>query len=322
MSAVTAAGLIKFRPVKQGSRIALVAPASSFDRAEFDAGVAELKRLGLEPVWNEKVFEKDLMRAGRPRVRVMDLLRAIDEMDADAVMSVRGGYGSMELLPLLDQERIRRARTAFVGYSDVTSLHSFLGGNVGMASVHGPMIEGRLAKGTTAYDPATFLKSLSAEPLGELAPEGLEMISPGTTSPIAGPLVGGTLTQLLASLGTPFEFRPPDNHVLFLDEVNERPYRLHRMLTQLVQTGRLANAAAVVFGQLPGCDEPGGTVRARDVIRDALLAHGNYHRGPILLGFPSGHTTSALISLPFGVRTVVVPHPYSPKLILEEAAAA
>ena len=149
------------------------------------------------------------------------------------------------------------------------------------------------------------------------------MISPGTTPPrVAGPLVGGTLTQLLASFGTPFEFRPPDNHVLFLDEVNERPYRLHRMLTQLVQTGRLAKTAAIVFGQLPGCDEPGGAVGARDVIRDALLANGNYHRGPILLGFPSGHTTSPLISLPLGVRTVVVPHPYEPKLIIEEAAAA
>ena len=323
MSAVTAAGLIKFRPVRQGSRIALVAPASSFDRTEFDAGVAEIRRLGLEPVWNEKVFEKDFMRAGRPRVRVMDLLRGLDEMDADAVMSVRGGYGSIELLPLLDQERIRRARTAFVGYSDVTSLHSFLGGNVGLASVHGPMIEGRLAKGTSAYDPATFLKSLSTEPLGELAPEGLEMISPGTTPPrVAGPLVGGTLTQLLASFGTPFEFRPPDNHVLFLDEVNERPYRLHRMLTQLVQTGRLAKTAAIVFGQLPGCDEPGGAIKAIDAVRDALMTNAGFTRGPILVGFPSGHTTTPLISLPFGVRTTVVAHKSEPKLIIEEAAAA
>src|SRR4029079_1445492 len=112
MSLVTAAGLTKFRPVTKGSRIALVAPASSFDRAEFDAGVAELKRIGLEPVWDSSVFERVIMRAGTPETRATALHRAFDELDADAVISVRGGYGSMELLPLLDRDRIRRARTA------------------------------------------------------------------------------------------------------------------------------------------------------------------------------------------------------------------
>lgn len=322
MSAVTAAGLIKFRPVKPGSRIALVAPASPFDRAEFDAGVAELRRLGLEPVWDEAVFERVMMRAGSPSSRAVSLLRAIDELDADAVMSVRGGYGSIEVLPLLDPERIRRARTAFIGYSDVTSLHSFLGHSVGLASVHGPMIEGRLAKGPAGYDPETFLKSLTTEPLGELAPAGLETISTGGSTTASGPLVGGTLTQLLASLGTPFEFSPPPRQVLFLDEVNERPYRLHRMLTQLAQAGRLSRAAAIIFGQLPGCDEPGGAVNAIDAIRDALVTNAGFADGPILVGFPSGHSTSPLISLPLGVRATVVAHRSAPKLILEEAAAA
>jgi hypothetical protein len=158
----TRAGLTKFRPVRPGSRVALVAPASGFDRDEFDRGVTELKRLGLEPVYDESVFDKQALTAGRPRVRVMALLRAFDEMDADAVIAVRGGYGSVELLPLLDVERIRRSRTAFVGYSDVTSLHSFLGAIVGLASVHGAMVDGRLAQGPKAYDPASFLRPRDA----------------------------------------------------------------------------------------------------------------------------------------------------------------
>ena len=140
----TRAGLTKFRPVRPGSRVALVAPASGFDREEFDRGVAELKRIGLEPVYDDVVFDRQALTAGRPRVRVMSLLRAFDEMGADAVIAIRGGYGSVELLPLLDVERIRRSRTAFVGYSDVTSLHCFLGANVGLASVHGAMVDGRL----------------------------------------------------------------------------------------------------------------------------------------------------------------------------------
>src|SRR5689334_24978902 len=137
MSPRTASGLTKFRPVHKGSRIALVAPASAFDRADFDAGVEELRRLGLEPVWDENVFERQAITAGRPRVRVMSFLRAIDELGADVVISVRGGYGSVELLPLLDLERVKKARTAFVGYSDVTSLHSYLSAAAGLAAVLG-----------------------------------------------------------------------------------------------------------------------------------------------------------------------------------------
>ena len=96
--------------------------------------------------------------------------------------------------------------------------------------------------------------------MGELAPPGLETVRPGEA---AGMLLGGTLTQLLASLGTPFAFAPPQGYVLFLDEVGERPYRLDRMVTQLRQTGLLARASAVVIGELPQCDEPSGDPTAR-----------------------------------------------------------
>ncbi len=312
----TAAGLLKFRPVRPGSRVALVAPASPFDRTEFEAGVAELRRLGLEPVWDDSVFAQQTLSAGRPRVRADALQRAFDAMDADAVIAVRGGYGSVEVLPLVDADRLRRSRTAFVGYSDVTTVHSFLGANVGLASVHGAMIDGRLAKGRSAYDPVTFLQSLGEEPLGELAPDGLDTLGRGEA---AGALAGGTLTQLLASLATPYEFRPPPGHVLFVDEVNERPYRLHRMLTQLRLSGRLAAAAAVVFGQMPGCDEPGGRLTAREVIAEVM----DGFPGPVLFGFPSGHTTTPLLSLPLGVaaRVVAPAGGARPRVILEEAAA-
>jgi muramoyltetrapeptide carboxypeptidase len=313
----TASGLIKFRPLRPGGRVALVAPASAFDRSQFDAGVTELKRLGLEPVWDDSVFDRGAITAGSPRVRANALLQAVEAMEADAVVAVRGGYGSVEVLPLLDANRLRNARTAFVGYSDVTSVHSYLMG-IGLASAHGVMVDGRLAKGLAAYDPMTFIKSLGTEPLGEIAPEGLEVLRPGSAGDAVGPLVGGTLTQLLASFGTPFEFRPPDGHVLFLDEVNERPYRLHRMVMQLRLSGRLQHASAIVFGQLPGCDEPGGRVTARGVLREVL----DDFRGPVLVGFPSGHSISPLVSFPLGVRSRVNAHPTRPSIVVEEAAAA
>jgi muramoyltetrapeptide carboxypeptidase len=148
--------------------------------------------------------------------------------------------------------------------------------------------------------------------MGELAPAGLESIRPGEAS---GRLLGGTLTQLLASLGTAFAFDPPRGHVLFLDEVGERPYRLDRMVTQLAQTGLLARASAVVIGQLPRCDEPAGEPKARTVIADLFAGF----PGPVLFGFPSGHTTGPAMTLPFGVGARVIGG-RTPRLVIEESA--
>ncbi|MEO8069817.1 MAG: LD-carboxypeptidase [Acidobacteriota bacterium] len=313
MTPRTRAGLIKFRPVRRGSRVALIAPASPFDRAHFDAGVAELTRLGFDPVFDESVFERQPIVAGSAASRAQSFMRACTREDVDAVIAVRGGYGSVEILPMLESAALRRARTAIVGYSDITSLHTQLNCHVHLASVHGPMIEGRLATGISAYDQASFLTSMSAEALGELAPEALDVVRPGE---VMGPIFGGTLTQITGSLATPYEFFAPRGHVLFIDDVAERPYRLRRALTQLRLSGRLSQAAAVVFNQLPRCDEPGGAVTARGVVDECLADF----PGPVLFGFPSGHATGPSLSFPFGVQVTVVARA-NPRLVFLEAGA-
>jgi muramoyltetrapeptide carboxypeptidase len=123
------------------------------------------------------------------------------------------------------------------------------------------------------------------------------------------------LTQVLASIGTPYAFVPPQGYVLFLDEVGERPYRLDRMVTQLQHTGLLARASAVVIGELPRCDEPSGTPTARSVMRNLF----SDFPGPVLFGFPSGHTRGPAVTLPFGVMCRVIADA-RPRLIVEEAA--
>jgi muramoyltetrapeptide carboxypeptidase len=128
-------------------------------------------------------------------------------------------------------------------------------------------------------------------------------------------LVGGTLTQLGASLGTPYAFDPPPGCVLFLDEVGERPFRIDRMLTQLRLAGILGRASAIVFGELPRCDEPGGAVTARGMIADVLRDFS----GPVLAGLPSGHTSGPTLTLPFGVSARVVAGG-RPVLVVDEAA--
>jgi muramoyltetrapeptide carboxypeptidase len=303
----------KPRALQRGDRIAIVAPASTFAVEQLHAGLEELRVLGFEPVYEMAIFEKHRYLAGRAEVRARAFRAAWEDPSIAALVAARGGYGSVQLLPLLDAATFARHPKAFIGYSDNTSILNWLTLGCGLVSFHGPMIDRRLARGEAGYDRDSFIRCLSrTDPVGEITHQQVEVLQPGEA---AGMLVGGTLTQLNASLGTPYAFDPPADCILFLDEVAERPYRLDRLLTQLRLSGLLARASGVVFGELPNCDEPGGDLTARDVIRESMSGFG----GPVLFGLPSGHTSGASLTLPFGVRARVVTST-RPGLIVEEAA--
>jgi muramoyltetrapeptide carboxypeptidase len=306
--------VIPLRRLRSGDRVALVAPASSFPAEELAAGVAELDRLGFEAVYDESIFEKGRFVAGSVASRARAIHRAWDDPDIAALIAMRGGYGSAQLLPFLDTTLLKRAAKPLIGYSDITALLTLYVRN-GLVAIHGPMVDRRLSRGPSAYDEGSFRRVLmTPEPAGEFRPQALESFRPGSAT---GLLVGGTLTQLVASLGTPWAFEPPPGCLLFLEDVGERPYRIHRLLTQAAQAGFFAKAAAVVFGEFPGCDEPGGEPAIADVLREFT----EQFPGPVLFNFPSGHTAGATWTLPFGVQADVVAGP-SPALIVRESAVA
>lgn len=302
------------RQLRSGDRVALVAPASSFPVEEVAAGVAELARLGLEAVYDEAIFQRERFVAGPAQVRAAAIEQAWADPSIAALIAMRGGYGSAQVLPLLDPAALRTSRKALIGYSDITALLSFYQQN-GLAAIHGPMVDRRLSKGPSAYDEESFRRVLmSAGPAGEMRPAALEVFRPGRA---AGPLTGGTITQLVSSLGTPWAFDAPNGCALFLEDIGERPYRIHRMLTQLAQAGVFSRARAIVFGEFPGCDEPGGDPAIRDVLREFTAGFA----GPVLFGFPSGHTAGPTWTLPFGVRAEIVGDA-APAVVITEAAVA
>ncbi len=180
MTSTARSGLTRFRPVGPGSRVGLVAPASPFARADFEAGLRELARLDLVPVFDDRVFEREAIVAGSAALRA-GMLR--EYLGATRYRRGAGRAWRIRAAPrrcrTSTPSACRAARTAFIGYSDVTALHTFLTCHVGLTTVHGPMIEGRLAVGETAYDRASLLASLSAAAVGRLAPAGLETLRPG-----------------------------------------------------------------------------------------------------------------------------------------------
>jgi muramoyltetrapeptide carboxypeptidase len=303
--------VIRPRRLRAGDRIALVAPASGFKTADLEAGATELRRLGFEPAYSEGVFARRWFEAGPPEHRARMLQDAWCDPSIAAIVTIRGGYGSQQLLPILQPAVMRQARKMLIGYSDITTLLCWSLMH-GVVSLHGPMVEGRLSAGATAYDQHTFVRALTeAEPLGRLPAADLEVFAPGEAS---GTIVGGTLTQLTCLLGTPWALTLPPGAILLLEDVSERPYRIHRMLTQLAQSGTLARAGALVFGEFRGCDEPGGPPAIRDVLREFTRGF----PGPVLFGLPFGHTTGRSLSIPIGVRGRVTTAPAG--LTIEEAA--
>jgi muramoyltetrapeptide carboxypeptidase len=316
VSAAETAPLLKPRALRPGDRIALVAPASPFDRAEFDSGVAELRALGFDPVYDERVFARHAgYLAGDAALRAASFLDAWHDDSIAALIAVRGGYGSVHLLPLLQPSTLATHPKLFVGCSDNTSLLTFLTQRCGLVAVHGPMIEGRFARGEQGYDRDSFMACVSRPaPIGALAAGALRTVTAGEH---AGVLTGGTLSQIVASLGTPFAFDPPDGCILFMEDVAERPYRIDRMVTQLRLAGILRRAGAVVWGEMARCAEPSGTPTAFDVVTELFRDFS----GPVVFGFPSGHTSGPCLTLPLGVRARVLAGERS-QVIVEEAAVS
>ena len=305
----------KPRALREGDRISIVAPASPFSRDDLDAGMAELRTIGFEPVLDDAIFERKGYVAGPAAVRAAAFQRAWADPAIAALIAMRGGFGSVQLLPLLNAGPLLGPAKAFIGYSDNTSVLTWLTLQRGIVAFHGPMIEGRIAKGAAGYDRDSFCRCLChAAPPGEITAAGLEVVRPGDAK---GLLVGGTLTQLAGSLGTPYSFDPPAGSIVFFEDVNERPYKIERLLTQLKFAGILEHAAGVVFGEMRGCDEASGPITAKAIIADFMADFG----GPVLFGLPSGHTTGPTLTLPLGVQARVVADG-QPKLVIEEAAVA
>jgi len=310
--------MIRPPALRTGSRIALVSPASPFSRDEFDKGADELRRLGFEPVYDDTVFDKGPFSSGPPERRAESFRRFWSDPSVDAVMAVRGGWGSAQILPKLAGWEPQQRAKLFIGYSDNTSLLSWLTCQCGVTAVHGPMIDGRLSRGAEGYDESSFMRVVTGDCVGlELRPDGLLAVQDGEAS---GPLFGGTMTLLCASLGTPFAFAPPEGCVLFLEDINERPYRIERLLTQLKFAGVLSRASAIVFGEMKGCQEGESRSEGENVLTARFVAEqvAEEFDGPILYGFPSGHATGPFWTLPLGVR-VTVRSGAAPAVVIEES---
>ncbi|HXN79604.1 MAG TPA: LD-carboxypeptidase [Steroidobacteraceae bacterium] len=283
--------IARFQPspaLQPRDRVAVIAPASAFDRASFEAGLA-LIGARYRAEYGPGVFERHRYLAGDDARRLSELTAALADPDIRAVFCARGGYGAMRLLARLAAAGPPDPPKLLVGFSDITALHLWLQAH-GRISVHGPVLTqlGRLPPGTCER---LFCLLESSSPAPALS---------GTLTYVGGvaegPLLGGNLSVVTRVLGTPF-MPALDGAILLLEDQGERPYRLDRMWTHLQLAGVFERVRGIVLGSFTGCEERDAPYSSAEVLRELALATGL----PCAAGFPIGHG-DLNEPVPLGVR--------------------
>jgi muramoyltetrapeptide carboxypeptidase len=292
-----------------GDTIGVIAPASAPpDPKSIDRSVAALEQLGFKARLAPNVRKCWGFLAGSDRDRASDLMRMFADRKVKAIICVRGGYGTARLLPLLDYQTIRANPKIFMGYSDITSLHCAFLVKSNLVSFHGPMLNSDFSKKEClGFTLQSFLKTLMQHsPPGSIRDgykrKTIAILRRGIAS---GPLIGGNLSLLCATLGTPYQ--PPfKNRILFIEDLDEVPYRFDRMLTQLLNAGLLQQVAGIAIGINANCRDPKARNASEyrqtleDVFRERLLPLGV----PVVMGLPFGHIPLKA-TLPVGVRATL-----------------
>jgi muramoyltetrapeptide carboxypeptidase len=291
---------IKPPALRPGDTVGIIAPGSPIQRNLLDAGCLALWRLGYKPFYLDSIFDQELYFAGKTRRRARELEEMFVREEVRAVLCARGGYGCNYLLQELDLDKIAAHPKIFVGYSDVTTLLTWFADAARLVTFHGPMV----TKDFAAED-GVHLPSWAAATVGkerwEIAPvpgSGLVPLGKGRAE---GILYGGCLSLLVASLGTPYEIKT-EGTILFLEDVNAKPYQVDRMFTQLKLAGKLEGVRGLLFGEMQGCQQHPEQTYTLDQVLQRLVKDLDI---PVACGLRSGHVEKENITLPIGVRATL-----------------
>jgi len=298
--------LIKPPHLEPGDGVGIVAPASAPpDPKAVDRVQEQVERLGFKPRLGRHVRHRHGFLAGGDRDRAADLMRMFSDRNVRGILCLRGGYGAARLLDRLDYALIRRHPKVLAGYSDITSLHCALATQAKLVSFHSPMLnEGLGSAKFPSFSNESFLRAVCRqEAAGSLCAGYRKRTVSNVRRGVAEQrLIGGNLSVLVTTIGTPFQprFR---NRILFFEDIGEEPYRTDRLLTHLLNAGLLQQVAGVAVGVNQDCEDPkAGKAReyrqsSADVLKERLRPLGV----PVVTGLPFGHQPLNA-TLPIGVR--------------------
>ncbi len=288
---------IKPPALRPGDTVGIVAPASNIQRELLEAGCDTLRKLGYKPFYFDSIFDKDLYFAGSTERRARELEEMFLRDDVQAIVCARGGYGSNYLLDSINLANLKLHPKIFVGYSDITSLLTYVSDSIGLVTFHGPMVAKDFAH-SDGIDLRSWEAALTAASEWTInlgAESGAKTLVAG---PAEGVLYGGCLSMLVASLGTPYEIHTAGT-ILFIEDVAAKPYQIDRMLMQLKLAGKFEDVRGIIFGEMLDC------LQNKDqhyTLEEVVLRVIGELGVPVVYGLRSGHVSRGNITLPLGVR--------------------
>ncbi|MDR1913843.1 MAG: LD-carboxypeptidase [Clostridiales bacterium] len=283
-----------------GDKVALISPSGAQPPEKLEKALDSVRDFGLEPVAYPTCYLRHGYLAGTDKERAKDLTDAFLNPDTKAVISIRGGYGAHRLLEYVDFDEIASTGKALYGYSDITALHMELNRR-GLISWHTPMPGTEWYQGLDDFTKESVKFALFGSlPSKIVNPDGsrLKTLIAGSAE---GELIGGNLSLVASTLGTYYEIEVKDK-ILFLEDVDELPYKIDRMLLQLRHGGKLDNCAGIIFGEFSNCEaeEPSKSITVNDIIEELVGDIGK----PVVSGLHCGHVLPTAC-LPLGARVLL-----------------
>lgn len=301
--------LVRPKRLAPGQTVGLIAPASNvFETEETRFAIDVVRSLGFEVREGQHLYAKSQYLAGSDADRAADINAMFADKSVDAIFCLRGGYGTPRILPYLDYDLIRKNPKVLLGYSDITALLNAITAKSGLVTFHGPIAKQNFSDYTLSEYRKVLVKpakhpTIGAPPPFHAAPGQVEQknrITRFTGGTARGHLIGGNLTLISATIGTPFE---PDfrGALLFLEDDGEAPYRIDRMLTQLWLAGKLDEIAGVAFGKFTGASKfDGNSFSIEEVIQQRFGPLGV----PCIRGLMIGHVSDQTV-VPIGAEAIL-----------------
>ncbi len=307
--------MLKAKVLKIGDTIGIVATSGPTTIENIKLAKLQLEDLGFKVEIGQSCYANYGYLAGEDHLRANDLNNMFADKKIHGIICLRGGYGSFRILDKINFELIKSNPKIFVGYSDITALHIAINQISKLITFHGPMASSDFANGLDSLSKEEFLRAvMNPEPMEYiLNPQNIKMetIVKGQAR---GIIVGGNLSLLVATMGTPYEI-DTKGKILFLEEIGEEPYKIDRMLTQLALGGKLEDAKGIILGDWNDCESKKykNTLNLMEVFKDIIVPY----EKPTIFNLKAGHCRPKL-TLPFGVNTILDADKC--KLFIEESA--
>ena len=291
--------MIKPKVLKKGSCIGVIALSSPASLKEVELSRKKIEELGFRVKMGKSCYARRGYLSGCDALRASDINLMFQDKEVDAIFCLRGGYGAIRILDLIDYKAIKNNPKIFVGYSDITAIHIAINQKCKLITFHGPMVSSDMIPIFDDFAKKSLIKAITqTQPLGIMKnPEGklIKRLVGGKTK---GEIVGGNLSVIASTIGTSYEI-DTRGKILFLEDIDEKPYNIDRMLMQLKLAGKLKDAKGFVLGNWKDCNA--------DLGKESLLVEETFREliapldKPTIYNLSAGHCKE-MITLPLGAR--------------------